>query len=121
MKILYPVMWITMILVICSCGNKDTVVTPAVYDFQAVSLGVGGDCHICLIKFLNNINKVDSIAGRKTPVDSVYYALNMPTELRAAGTIIRLIIREPMYIELPVCTALGPSYSSVYVLDAAVK
>jgi len=118
MKFYYPFLGIIILLMICSCGKKDTVITPIIYEFQAISLGIGGDCQLCQIKFLANIAKVDSIIGIETPVDSVYYALSLPSELNYPGTLIKLNIRQPLYIEVPYCNYKGKFYNSVYVVNA---
>ena len=121
MKILCSVLLITLALLICTCGKKDTATSPAVYDFQAISLGVGGDCQLCMIKFLSNHLLVDSIIGIDPPVDTSFYALNIPLNLTDSGTVLQLSIRKPLYLELPVCKYKGPSYNSVYVINAIKK
>ena len=119
MKFSYLVFGIIMLFMIFSCGKTDTAITPnVIYEFQAISLGVGGECQLCQIKFVANIDKVDSILGITAPVDSIYYALSLPAELNVPGTLMTIYIRKPLYIEVPNCNYKGKFFNSVYVEDA---
>ena len=103
-------------IMIISC-KKDHSST-ANYSFEATVIGLNQDCQLWLIKFDKDTAKVESIAG-KSVIPAVYNAVNLPENLKAEGTKIRLDIRALQNKEIPICTTMGPTYNSVYVVSAA--
>ena len=79
---------------------------------KATVLGIGGDCRLLLINFDEEIPEL-----AKSPVPNVYYAHNIPEEFQVEGKRIEVQLGQfPKGFELPACTMMGPTYSSVYVV-----
>ena len=111
--LLIIVLTISIIFFSCKKENSTQVQTP-IYQFEAVSKGVGEDCKTNLIQFTNNFALLDSITGFN---GDIFYALNLPDNMKPVGTTIKLNIRKPNSSELLNCTTMGPTWGQVYVLE----
>jgi len=100
-----------------SCGDKES--DPS-FPFEAEVLGINMDCGIPAVKFTGNIDRVNGIAGTHSS-GSIFIAKNLPAELQTEGLSIILKIRKIQDSELGACTAMGPGYPWIYVLEARVK
>jgi len=87
------------------------------YQFEAKVLGRNTDCGFFAIQFTNNNQQANEIAGTLY-TEYTFIAKNLPTELQVEGLPIMLNIRRIQDSELGVCTAMGPSYPWIYVLEA---
>ena len=90
------------------------------YLFEAKVLGRSNDCGLFAIQITNNIQQANEIAGTLF-TEYAFIAKNLPANLQIDGLSIVLNIRRIQESELGVCTAMGPSYPWVYVLDARKK
>ena len=88
--------------------------------FEAKVLGKNEDCGLFAIQFTNNIQKANEIAGTLV-TEYVFIAENLPIDLQVNELPIILNIRRIQTSELGACTARGPSYPWIYVLDAKKK
>lgn len=104
-------------LMSCYACKKDNNATE--YPFKAEVMGVNSDCGIYQIKVTEGQQKVASIVGKSVGTD-IYIASNLPEELKINGLKIILDLRKPKAgnNELGICTALGPSYTWVFVMKA---
>jgi|GEM_PF-956010 len=91
--------------------------------FEAIVMGINYDCHLPIIEFTTNVEKVNQIAELQPSKYLCYrfIAKNLPINLQEEGTIIELKIRKIQAHELGVCTAMGPSYPWIYILEAKEK
>ncbi len=96
------------------CKKKDN--TNPLYPYQAEVLGINSDCGIYEIKITKGLQDVKKIVG--TSGNSIYIAENLPHSLQKSGLKIVLDIRKPKNNELGLCTAMGPSYTWLYVVRA---
>ena len=79
--------------------------------FKATVLGIGGDCHLLLIKFDEEVPCLS-----KSLVSNVYYAQNIPEKYQINGKRIEVQIGQfPDDFEDVVCTAMGPVYPLIYI------
>lgn len=104
-------------VIICYACKKES--KPTQYPFKAEVMGVNSDCGIYQIKITNGQDKVESIVGNSVGTN-IYIAKNLPEELKVNGLKIILDLRKPTAEnnELGICTALGPSYTWVFVTKA---
>jgi hypothetical protein len=99
------------VIFLASCGGNEENDDNDKY-VNATVLGIGGDCHLLLIKFDEEVPEL-----MKSPVPNVYYAYNIPEEYQIKEKRIEVQIGQfPENFELPACTAMGPSYPSVYIV-----
>ena len=117
MKILFFFMIFLLGFILTSC-KKDN--TNQENQFEAKVLGKNEDCGLYAIQFTNNIQKANEIAGTLF-TEYVFIADNLPEDLQVDGLPIVLSIRRIQVSELGICTARGPSYTWIYVLDAKKK
>jgi len=78
------------------------------------------DCGIPAVKFTGNTHRVNEIAGTHSS-GSIFIAKNLPAGLQTEGLSIVLKIRKIQDGELGACTAMGPGYPWIYVVEARVK
>jgi len=97
------------------CKKKDS--TNPLYPYQAEVLGRNSDCGIYEIKITKGLQDVKKIVGTSVG-NSIYIAENLPHSLQKSGLKIVLDIRKPKSNELGLCTAVGPSYTWLYVVRA---
>jgi len=100
-----------------SCGDK---VSDPSFPFEAEVLGINMDCGIPAVKFTGNTDRVNEIAGTHSS-GSIFIAKNLPAGLQTEGLSIVLKIRKIQDGELGACTAMGPGYPWIYVVEARVK
>ena len=100
-----------------SCGDKES--DPS-FPFEAEVLGINMDCGIPAVRFTGNIDRVNGIAGYQSS-GSIYIAKNLPAELQTEGLSIVIKIRKIQDSELGACTAMGPGYPWIYVVEARAK
>ena len=110
--------FITLIigLLFTSCERNNN----PVYPYEAEVLGPNMDCGIYQIRITNNLDKAIEKVGISV-VAGIYIAENLPVDLQQEGITIVLDIREPKPSELGVCTAMGPSYPWLHVINAKLK
>jgi hypothetical protein len=104
-----------IMLVTCEENN-----TNPEYKFEAKVLGRNTDCGLFAIQFTKSIQQANEIAGTLI-TEYTFIAKNLPTELQLEGISIMLDIRRIKDTDLGICTAMGPSYPWIYVLDAKKK
>jgi hypothetical protein len=90
------------------------------YLFEAKVLARSDDCGLFAIQITNNIQQANEIAGTLF-TEYAFIAKNLPANLQIDGLSIVLNIRRIQESELGVCTAMGPSYPWIYVLEARKK
>lgn len=90
------------------------------YPFEANVLSINDDCGLYAIQFTKNLQKANEIAGTLF-TEYTFIAYNLPADLQIVGLPIVLNIRRIQPSELGPCTARGPSFPWIYVLDARKK
>ena len=90
------------------------------YLFEAKVLGRNTDCGLFAVQITNNIQQANEIAGTLF-TEYAFIAKNLPADLQIDGLSIVLNIRRIQESELGICTAMGPSYPWIYVLDAKIN
>jgi hypothetical protein len=100
----------------CSCQKENN---PTEYPFKAEVMGKNSDCGIYQIRITEGQDKVETIVGKSIGTN-IYIANNLPEELKTNGLQILLDLRKPELEsnELGICTAMGPSYTWVFVTKA---
>jgi hypothetical protein len=96
-----------------ACDKNDT---NQKFPFEAKVLGRNTDCGLYAIQITKNLQNANVITG--TNSNDVFIAKNLPSDLQVEGLSINLNIRKIQDSELGVCTAMGPSYPWIYVLEA---
>lgn len=113
----YFILLLAILLNTSSCEKKNSDQT---IQFEAEVLGINMDCGIPAIKFTDNLDQVIEIAGPYSP-SAIFIAKNLPSDLQTEGLAIVLKFRKIQGNELGFCTAMGPSYPWIYVLEAKKK
>jgi len=114
-KLFFIVFFIASTIVCCEKNNTDKGLP-----FEAKVLGRNSDCGIFAIQFTKSIQQANEIAGTLY-TEYTFIAKNLPSELQVEGLSIILNIRRIQDTELGECTAMGPSYPWIYVLEARKK
>ncbi|HEX2958589.1 MAG TPA: hypothetical protein VHO70_17265 [Chitinispirillaceae bacterium] len=96
-----------------ACDKNDTNQN---FLFEAKVLGRNNDCGLYAIQITKNIQNANVITG--TNSYDIFIAKNLPSDLQIEGLSISLNIRKIQDSELGICTAMGPSYPWIYVLEA---
>ena len=117
MKTLSLIVIISLGFILASCEENST---SQEYPFEAKVLGRNDDCGLYAIQMTKNIQSANKIAGTLY-TEYNFIAKNLPTDLQVDSLPIVLNIRRIQASELGICTAMGPSYSWIYVLDAKKK
>ena len=113
--ILIVIISLGMTLVTCEENNTNPESL-----FEATVLGRNTDCGLFAIQFTNNIQQANEIAGTLF-TEYAFISKNLPANLQIDGLSIVLNIRRIQESELGVCTAMGPGYPWIYVLEARKK
>jgi hypothetical protein len=113
----YFLLLLAVLLNISSCEKESNDLS---FPFEAEVLGINMDCGIPAIKFIDNLDQVNEIAETYSS-SAIFIAKNLPSDLQTKGKVIILKFRKIQGSELGECTAMGPSYPWIYVLDAKIK
>lgn len=102
---------IGLVFILISCSDKST--TNFEDQTNATVLGKGLDCgDIFLIEFDVTVTGLpENIFG------NIYYADNLPHNLKIEGKRIHVKFREPNEEELMVCHDMGPAYSHIFITN----
>ena len=117
MKPYILILIISLGLTFVTCEEKNT---NQEYLFEAKVIGRSNDCGLFAIQITNNIQQANEIAGTLF-TEYAFIAKNLPANLQIDGLSIILNMRRIQASELGVCTAMGPSYPWIYVLDAKIN
>jgi len=82
------------------------------YQYEAIVKGKGLDCGDTYLV------EMKKLTGEATIAEGIYYADNLPPNLKVAGLKIKLNSRNPTSEELYACTTMGPGYSHVVVIES---
>jgi hypothetical protein len=113
----YFILFLAVLLNISSCEKESS--DPS-HTFDAEVLGINIDCGIPAIKFNEDLEQVNETAEVYSST-GIFLAKNLPSDLQTEGKVIVIKFRKVQNSELGVCTAMGPSYPWIYVLEARVK
>lgn len=113
MKFYVPI-FLPMLLVACHPAAVEKQLSA-----EATVLGVGGDCHAPLLNFSSGQKDIEQLVGANSY--GLYYAISLDKSLQAAGTKLTVTVRKPGAGEFLVCTAMGPAYQAVTIVNASVK
>lgn len=103
-----------IILVLCSCSAND--VDPLSNEFQVTIAGIGIDCKLALIDFLDEDSvRINNLTGSTW---LRYQALDLDSTLNEIGSTLNIIVRPTQNDEYFACTTLGPGYPWVTILNA---
>lgn len=116
MKYLFLTLIIALGISLVACNKNDT---KQEFLFEAKVLERNPDCGLYAIQITKNVQYANEIAG--TNAGDTFIANNLPSELQKDGLSISLNLRKIKDSELGICTALGPSYPWIYVLEAEKK
>ncbi|MBC6611522.1 hypothetical protein H8B15_11335 [Hymenobacter sp. BT507] len=110
-----------ILLVAFSCQKNDA----APKEYEVVAQGVGGDCRLPLIDFVDKQQnkEVGRMFGSSLSAYSEsgrYYALNLPTTI-PQGTKVYITIRQLKPDEERACTTMGPAYNTVFTFTYRVE
>jgi hypothetical protein len=108
---------ISLGITLITCEEKNT---NQEYLFEAKVLGRNTDCGLFAIQLTKNIQLANEIAGTLY-TEYTFIAKNLPADLQVDGVSIILNMRRIKDSELGICTAMGPSYPWIYVLEAKIK
>ncbi len=101
---------IGLVFILISCSDKST--TNFEDQTNATVLGKGMDCGLLLIELDNTVTGLPENAFGK-----IYYANNLPDNLKTKGMRIYVEFREPKNDELIVCHDMGPAYSHIFITN----
>ena len=71
------------------------------------------DCSVPEVIFVSRQQEAYQMLGNS--LVNRYVALNLPKVLYSVGTRMQVAIHKPIAAEATICTAMGPSYSQVYI------
>ena len=111
------IMTISLSIALVTCEKSDT---GPEYPFEAKVLGRNSDCGLFAIQLTKNIQAANELAGTLY-TEYVFIAENLPADLQVEGLSISLNMRRIRESELGICTAMGPSYPWIHVLEAKTK
>lgn len=117
MKPYFLIAIISLVITLVACEENNI---NQEYLFEAKVLGRNPDCGLFAIQFTKNMQYANEIAGT-LHTKYTFIAKNLPADLQTDGLSIILNIRRIQESELGVCTAMGPSYPWIYVLEARKK
>lgn len=81
------------------------------FQFQAIVGNKGIDCGDTYLIDLTNIS------GDSTIKNGVYYAFNLPENMKIQGIEILFNCRVPKYDEIRACSMMGPTYPHIWISD----
>lgn len=100
-----------------SC-QEDGIVSEYSYEAEVIRKNI--DCGLYEVKITQGLERVNLIVG-STPVEDIYIAKNLPSELEVNGLKIKLNLRKPEDNELGACTTMGLSYTWIFVTKSEKK
>lgn len=89
--------------------------------FEAQVIGRNFDCNLYDIEILSHKDSVVNLITYASKGNNTYTSVNLPTELKKSGLKISLHLRNVLPEESFPCTAMGPAYPWIYVLEAKEK
>jgi hypothetical protein len=111
MKTVASLLLISLTLFIASCDKEDSE-GPIFFAYEATVISEGIDCGDTYLIDLTGLESDPEFD------EGIYYANNLPEELKKANLKIKLNCRPLREDEIYACTCLGPGFGHVFVEEA---
>lgn len=108
---------LSLLTLSCQTDEDALALEASTEEFEVETIGVGGDCRLPQIDFIDKLDEVQKITNSPW---SIHYAYGLSPELRE-GKVLLVRIRKYVGEDSRICYTLGPSYSAVQIVSAKVK